>query len=823
MMMGNATIKLFDSNGMEIMDWWHDGDNNRMYRSEAGGTYYIGISGGDNFYYDPNTEGSGSYSTGFFGNYTLNIETIGRTMGDEEPNDTLTNATDTGLTLTNPGTYTFNGEIGDNTNILQELDVDLFKFELDIAEEVNFSLPELFDENNSSNGQATVRLFDSNGNEMAWEPGTKVDTGKFSTYSAGTFSLGISGGINTTYDPNTEGSGSSSFFGSYDLTIETTTTEESMSNLVISGVIDGPLPGGTPKAIEFYVLNDIPDLSIYGVGSANNGGGTDGQEFTFSGSATAGEYIYLATETTEFNNFFGFNPDYTHSAANINGDDAIELFLNGSVVDTFGEINLDGTGQPWEYLDGWAYRNNGTGPDGTSFEINNWSFSNPNALDGESNNDTAGTPFPVGMFVGGNPIPGLNLTETDGSTDVTEGGSTDTYEIVLNTQATSDVTVDFTVDAQLKIIDTITFTTANWDTPQTITVEAEDDTDEEGNHTSTIGHSVSSSDGDYSGISVDSVTVNITDNDSAYSGEPVRFDFNSDGVADILWRNSTTGANRIWLMNSDGTRNSNVYPGAFNSDFQAEAVADFDGDKTPDIFWRNYSTGANHIWLINSDGTVKANATPEALNTNFQVEAVVDFDGDASSDIFWRNRNTGAHRIWLMNSDGTRKADSDPGRFNTDFQVEAAADFNGDETPDILWRNPTTGANRIWLMNSDGTRNSNAYPGPLNTNYQVEAAADFNGDTTPDIFWRNPTTGANRIWLMNSDGTRNSNAYPGTLSSDFQVEVVANFNGDTTPDIFWRNPTTGDNQIWLMNSDGTPLSVVNPGNFDSSWAVIADV
>ena len=52
-------------------------------------------------------------------------------------------------------------------------------------------------------------------------------------------------------------------------------------DMVITGVVDGPLSGGTPKAVELCVLNDIPDLSIYGVGSANNGGGSDGEEFTF--------------------------------------------------------------------------------------------------------------------------------------------------------------------------------------------------------------------------------------------------------------------------------------------------------------------------------------------------------------------------------------------------------------------------------------------------------------------------------------------------------------------------------------------------------------
>ena len=173
-------------------------------------------------------------------------------------------------------------------------------------------------------------------------------------------------------------------------------------DLVITGVVDGPLTGGIPKAVEIYVVNNVADLSIYGFGSANNGGGSDGEEFTFPAvGAVAGDFIYVASESTGFADFFGFSPDYTSSAASLNGDDAIELFQSGAVVDVFGDINVDGSGQPWDHLDGWAYRINGTGPDGTVFMIGNWSFSGTNALDGETTNATAATPFPIGSYVGG--------------------------------------------------------------------------------------------------------------------------------------------------------------------------------------------------------------------------------------------------------------------------------------------------------------------------------------------------------------------------------------------------------------------------------------
>ncbi len=173
-------------------------------------------------------------------------------------------------------------------------------------------------------------------------------------------------------------------------------------DMVITAVYDGPLTGGTPKGVEVYVLNNIADASIYGLGSANNGGGSDGEEFTFpADSYSAGDFIYVSSEIPMFNAWFGFDPNYTSDAMLINGDDAVELFMNGSVVDVFGEIDTDGSGEPWEYMDGWAYRVSSTGPDGSTFVLANFTYSGPNALDGETSNATAQFPVPIGTYTAG--------------------------------------------------------------------------------------------------------------------------------------------------------------------------------------------------------------------------------------------------------------------------------------------------------------------------------------------------------------------------------------------------------------------------------------
>jgi glucose/arabinose dehydrogenase len=115
--------------------------------------------------------------------------------------------------------------------------------------------------------------------------------------------------------------------------------------------------------------------------------------------------------------------------------------------------------------------------------------------------------------------PGVSISQSGGNAAVTEGGATDTYNVVLNTQPTSDVTITINSGTQTTTTPTsLTFTSTNWNVAQTVAVSAVDDTTVEGNHSGTITHTVSSSDANYNNLSVTSVGVSITDNDSNNGG-----------------------------------------------------------------------------------------------------------------------------------------------------------------------------------------------------------------------------------------------------------------------------------------------------------------
>lgn len=242
----------------------------------------------------------------------------------------------------------------------------------------------------------------------------------------------------------------------------------SSESIIITGVVDGPLPGGLPKLIELYVINDIADLSIYGLGSATNGGGTDGVEFAFpAGTASAGSYIRVSGDSVNTFTYFGVYPQYTETnASSINGDDAIELFKNSVVIDVFGQIDVDGTGTPWEYLDGWAYRNSNSLPNGGVWDISEWSFSGIDALDNTSTNAGAANPFPIGTYTVST-TPG-NVTWYSDATLQTSVGTGLTFTAPVS--ANDTVTYYVVQESNGCVSDAVTYLAIQQETPATPTI-----------------------------------------------------------------------------------------------------------------------------------------------------------------------------------------------------------------------------------------------------------------------------------------------------------------------------------------------------------------
>jgi len=325
-------------------------------------------------------------------------------------------------------------------------------------------------------------------------------------------------------------------FGTLIFGLATFLITPAQANVIITAVYDGPLSGGTPKGVELYVTADVADLSMYGIGSANNGQGTDGEEFTFpAGAFSAGTFIYVTTEADPFMTYFGFAPDFEDASMAINGDDAVELFMNGNVIDIFGDINVDGNGTGWEYLDSWAYRKDGTGPDGTTFAETNWDYGGVDAIEGCSDNASCGSVIPIGTYS----AMMSSTAEFDFTTSgfsVTEGDeATVNVALTIATDCSIDVTLDASSTAPAAdftfMNQTLTFT-AGGDLMQTLTIPTADNTDTDGERTVVLN--LENNGGTCEIGSVNQVVITITDNDFQVADIVDVTGEDADGVATSL-------------------------------------------------------------------------------------------------------------------------------------------------------------------------------------------------------------------------------------------------------------------------------------------------
>lgn len=98
---------------------------------------------------------------------------------------------------------------------------------------------------------------------------------------------------------------------------------------------------------------------------------------------------------------------------------------------------------------------------------------------------------------------------------LTEGGAGVQYAIALDHAPTSTVTVTPTADAQVTVTPaSLSFTSANWQVPQFFTVTAVDDAVQEGAHSGSVAHAVTTTDATYQGFVPATLVVNITDDDT---------------------------------------------------------------------------------------------------------------------------------------------------------------------------------------------------------------------------------------------------------------------------------------------------------------------
>jgi hypothetical protein len=146
----------------------------------------------------------------------------------------------------------------------------------------------------------------------------------------------------------------------------------SLASVIISEVVDGTLTGGLPKFVEITNLSTV-DTVTFGVNDTiklyANGSATATQTYSLNGVSLSPSQSYVIANdgggTTlppaAWIQAYGiFNlPNAYGNPTFINGNDALTIERNGTIIDSFGAVGVDGTGTAWEYTDSFARRKPG--------------------------------------------------------------------------------------------------------------------------------------------------------------------------------------------------------------------------------------------------------------------------------------------------------------------------------------------------------------------------------------------------------------------------------------------------------------------------------
>lgn len=299
-------------------------------------------------------------------------------------------------------------------------------------------------------------------------------------------------------------------------------------------------------------------------------------------------------------------------------------------------------------------------------------------------------------------------------------------------------------------------------------------------------------------------------------------DADGDGISDILLRNVGSGGWYEYLVAGDGTFKASQSVALTTSSFWKEmGTADFNGDGSADVLLRN-SSGGWYAYLMNGN-TVVSGSTLTALtsDTSYVFAAAADTNADGNADILLHNSSSG--HLYLMNG-LTVISDAEltgiPVTTTTEF--EALADFNGDGKADILLRDSASGSWTLCPLDGTTVGSCVTFNAPVDTDKAFVTAADVDGDGKAEVILRSVSTGQ---WQVYDDQDGSTTNLAATNDRSWKFAMNGDFNGDGSADLLIRNESLGSWYVYYLNGAQIVGSTGLPATSDKKWVAVggADV
>ena len=218
---------------------------------------------------------------------------------------------------------------------------------------------------------------------------------------------------------------------------------------------------------------------------------------------------------------------------------------------------------------------------------------------GDSANYTTSLALSVAVTVTDDDTAGLTVDISDGVT-TSETGTTDTFTVVLDSQPTANVTVEITeliaTEHSLAPSTTLTFTTGNWATAQTITLTGENDNVVDGNQTYNL--TLTPSGGGYDSVTAATVSVTNEDDDTAELS-----------IADMTVNEDVGTATVTVTLTPAVTATGNVTVNTMTADGTATAGTDYTAITSQTLTFAAGTTSQTLDITISDDSIVEGSET----------------------------------------------------------------------------------------------------------------------------------------------------------------------------------------------------------------------
>jgi hypothetical protein len=307
----------------------------------------------------------------------------------------------------------------------------------------------------------------------------------------------------------------------------------------------------------------------------------------------------------------------------------------------------------------------------------------------------------------------------------TEAGGAVTFTVRLNSEPLANVTLAIsssdTTEGSVSPA-SLTFTAANWNSPQTVTVTGVDDTNYDGTiaYTAVIG-AAASSDGLYNGLNPADISLTNTDNDSP---PPTKFYAVDDAAPDRTFEYAADGT----LLEFYGISTTNSAPRGIATVTAGDRLWVVDASRN--VFVYNNSGGLLGSWTA---GSLATNATVEGISTDGTHIWIV----DARADRVYYYANAAARLSGSQNA-------------TSNFALA-----NGNAAPKDLVFGTQSGVNYLWVVNDAATDRVFRYT--LNASGVATAASSWlinSANARPTGITLDPSNGSMDIWISDNSTDR---------------------------------------------------------------------